>query len=366
MTGIEWKELENKIQQSEHFYIYGAGVVAYGAYRAIEHLFGVKPTAFVVTKKTKEAETIEDIQIIELSAISEKTECFFLVATPEEYHEEIGKNLERYELLRYLLLDAELEYQLMGRYLKETYQYQLIEEKQCSVEKKETAQDVYVGMAVSIHDKPLREVYKEPAWVHKIQVGAKLTQERIAEETDACIDSISSQNEIYGELTATYAMWKNVDKDVIGLYHYRRVLAIQEKALQILIEGGADVILPLPFVCEPDTSGQFGRYLCEEDIQVMKTVLQKRNEKHWDKIQQVMQGECLYNYNILVAKKEVFQDYCNWIFPILQEITQICEKEPRERLSRYIGRVGEVLSAVYFLANWNNWEIVHAKKVWRV
>ena len=36
-----------------------------------------------------------------------------------------------------------------------------------------------------------------------------------------------------------------------------------------------DVILPLPFVCYPDASGQYGRYLMPEDIYVMHEVLQE-------------------------------------------------------------------------------------------
>ena len=69
---------------------------------------------------------------------------------------------------------------------------------------------------------------------------------------------------------------------------------------------------------------------------------------------------------MLIAKKEVFNDYCEWLFPMLEEITDRCEKIQRERMSRYIGRIGEVLTSLYFLINDKKWKITHAPKIWRV
>ena len=79
-----------------------------------------------------------------------------------------------------------------------------------------------------------------------------------------------------------------------------------------------------------------------------------------------MKSPYLYNYNILIARKEVFDDYCGWLFPMLRQIADRCEKEKRDRMPRYIGRIGEVMTSLYFMRNKKNWKITHGEKVWRI
>lgn len=47
----------------------------------------------------------------------------------------------------------------------------------------------------------------------------------------------------------------------------------------------------------------------------------------------------------------IFNDDCSWMFPLLKEIADRCEKEDRERLPRYVGRIGEVFTSLYFMLN---------------
>ena len=42
--------------------------------------------------------------------------------------------------------------------------------------------------------------------------------------SDSLGDSISNLNKYYCELTVIYYLWKNVNYDYVGLYHYRRYL----------------------------------------------------------------------------------------------------------------------------------------------
>lgn len=215
-------------------------------------------------------------------------------------------------------------------------------------------------------DRGLKTTYREEPWIKKIQVGAVLTEQRIADITDESCYDFSRRNALYGELSATYYVWKYGNYDVTGIFHYRRTLGVTKEQLNLLSDKEIDVILPLPFVCYPDASGQYGRYLLEADVEVMLDVIKENNPGGFEMCKNLLETPYLYNYNMLIARKEVFDDYCGWIFPILEETTHRCEMKKRNRSARYIGRIGEILTSLYFMRNERKWKIVHAEKIWRV
>ncbi len=381
----EYTRLVEKIDEKKKLYIYGAGIVAYGAYVAILELLNKSPEAFLVSDTEENPNNIAGIPVRSLAEVkTELCDCYILIATPEEYHNEIVCELENIkktyvniveEKFSYEKLTSHLEYVLMGEYLKQKKNLKRVEEIPASdVNDWYTEKDnITVYMATSHKDRELKEKYQQPGWVKRIQVGAALTDERIANITDydiqngtRPIEQISFRNSLYGELTATYWMWKNTYHSVTGLFHYRRVLEIDVTMLKALEAKEIDAILPLPFVCYPNAAGQYGRYLNDEDLQVLWDILQIHEKERFEQIKEIIQDKYLYNYNIVVARNEVFRDYCEWMFPILMEVEERCEAVERLRLPRYIGRVGEVLTSVYFTLNCEKWNIVHAEKRWLI
>lgn len=366
-----YEQLKKMIKDADKIFIYGAGVVAYGAYEAISMLCGKKPESFLVSNAEQNNTFLAGVEIKQMrqGLIEDLENSFILVATPEEYHGQIENTLQQFGCRKYAFLTSHLEYCLMGEYLKKSIGLSCIEDIALQDVGKPSMTDARIYMAVSHNDKELVKTYDEAVFVKKIQVGAALADTLLAgvEVFDNAGDNISAENPIYGELTATYHAWKNDLHDIMGLFHYRRVLKVTEEQLRVLGEAdGADIILPLPFVCYPDASGQYGRYLCAEDVDIMLGVLRASHPGLYDKALEVLRDRYLYNYNILIAKREVFEDYCAWLFPLLGEITKRCEAVERDRLPRYIGRIGEVLTSVYFLVNEKKWRLVHAEKVWRV
>jgi len=363
---MEKKELLEILPQWKEACIYGAGIVAYGAYKAIKELYHIRINCFLVTNIEGQPEQIDGIPVLALPEVPGNfINGLIIVATPEEYHKDIVQSLKENKCNSYCLLDSYNEYILMGRYLKKVRKLHLIEEYRiCGKPDKPDRIGIY--MAVSHKDKPLTGAYQEKPWVIKIQAGAALTDSRIAEITDDGADSLSMQNALYCELSASYYIWKYNTCDITGLFHYRRILNVTEEQLHLLEIKRIDVILPLPFVCYPDASGQFGRYLMPEDIHAMCQVLQECETDHMPEIEGILKSPYLYNYNMLIARKEVFDDYCSWIFPLLKKIADRCEKEDRERRPRYVGRIGEVLTSLYFMMNKRKWQIAHAEKIWRI
>ena len=361
-------ELINKIQKCKQMYIYGAGIIAYGASEAIDKLYHREVSAYIVSDKNNNPDIYADTKVIGISEYADVMEKgdIVIVATPPEYFKDIENSLLNIGCEEYILISPELEYVLMGEYFKQFYEISCIEDLTYTTEIK--LMDAKVYMAVSHNDRNLNAKYIEEKYVEKIQVGKANTDVVHSEVVlfDDFGENISKQNYLYGELTATYSIWKHYQHDILGLFHYRRILDVKEEQFALFNEGKIDVILPLPFVCYPDASGQYGRYVCEEDLNVMKDVIFEYYPELKEAVMDSLNSPILYNYNMLIARKEVFNDYCEWMFPLLEEITTRCEKVQRDRSSRYIGRIGEILSSLYFTINRKKWNITHAQKIWRV
>lgn len=367
---MNYTELKNTLSSYEYIYLYGAGIVAYSSYKAITTQFGLNISGCIVTEKNIATKDIETLCIYSISELEnsniDKNNMYIFIVTPEEYHEDIEKTLIEYNYNNYGKLDADTEYALMGQYLKDDINIKLIEDFNIpNNDFSNLTKTVY--MAIHHKDKPLFNEYTEESYTKKIQVGTTLTDDRLSDIIDNIGDNISDKNPMYCELTGTYWAWKNGLCDITGLFHYRRVLNVSDKQLNLLHTDEIDAILPLPFVCMPNTSGQFLRYLKDEDISIMKEVIKSiHGEDILSKANDILNNVYLYNYNMFIGKKEVFADYCNWIFPILNEMDTIDKKTQRDCTPRYTGRIGEILTSLYFTLNMNNWKIAHAKKIWRV
>ena len=74
----------------------------------------------------------------------------------------------------------------------------------------------------------------------------------------------------------------------------------------------------------------------------------------------ILSQEYLYNYNIVLAKGKVLDEYCRWLFPLLFRIEEINNPDGNKEPNRYIGYVGEVLETLYFMYNKDKLKIAHA------
>ena len=66
---------------------------------------------------------------------------------------------------------------------------------------------------------------------------------------------------------------------------------------------------------------------------------------------------------MLIARKEILDDYCAWLFPILARIEERSEPKGNERKDRYLGYIGENLTTLYFRHHRNDLNIVHTGRL---
>ena len=231
-----------------------------------------------------------------------------------------------------------------------------------------------------------------------IQTGCALTQERFEGMLyDDEGENISAQNSKYCELTAIYWAWKNYEKldnpDYVGLMHNRRHLLFNEK-LPVpdkgmkWLEPSVFLFPPvcakyLPYISRESICSYFPNYdiltikphtftptkydkvyagsamltrfmntACMEkrffDV-FINTVKQYRPDYVME-LKEFLAGNKMYLCNIFVMRKDLFMEYCSFLFPLLAQIDfQIDSDDFCPAKKRWLGYLGEYLTTLFML-----------------
>lgn len=184
--------------------------------------------------------------------------------------------------------------------------------------------------------------------IKPIQVGAALAGRRLEDMAyyDDQGDNISDRNRSYCELTAIYWAWKNLDADYYGLFHYRRYLSfapddptdlfpgraypsipgaldkigLDEATMRSVIEAN-DLIVPR----QDDTqlaSGDasiYEQYKTEHYIADLDYCMAYIEQNHPNIAPhlQALHGTKVYFCNMFIMRKDLFEEYCEYIFDVL-------------------------------------------------
>ncbi len=344
-------------------YVYGGQAMAYGIARALEER-GQEISGYVVTDTRGNPSSLAGKKII---PVEELEEARVYVAVPEYLHGEIAGILRSHGHTDFICVDGELEYKLMKSLYKAGGRLDFWEG--------DTAGDspslpgggeLSVYVAKSLHDKPLQGQVHFPAGSKTVQAGTALGRQMGTDFHDNEGENISDKNGHYDELTVTYWAWKNSHASVKGIAHYRRCLLPTEAEKQALLAGKLDVLLPLPFLCWPDASMQYSRYNSPCAVAAMLEALEKLyGSEERGRAEQILRGDILYNYNMLIARARAFDNYCSWMFPVLEQVEKICAPEIKAvQHSRICGHLGELLLTIYMLTHGQKLRIAHGKKKW--
>ena len=346
--------------------IYGAQGIALGAYNAIKLLHPEKKIAcFLVTERGINSATLGGIPVTELSEyIKDKTEeekanVTVLICTPENVMGSIEKSLDEVGMNNHIRIDSlkwaclqEKAFSLLGTFAPLST---------LSVGSKKS--DIEVFKMVHHKDKPLVTNYKDPVYVTSVQVGASFADIRMTECIDNQGENISEKNGDYSELTGLYWIWKNKikrqDDTYYGLAHYRRFLELSEDDLLRLADNDIDVVLPYPMPYEPNIEAHHLRYLSDSEWDAVLHALEELHPDYSRAFKDILKQEYFYNYNVILAKKDVLDDYCSWLFPLLFRIEENNDPNKEKEPNRYMGYVGETLETLYFMYNKDNLKIAH-------
>ncbi len=343
--------IDRLLSDSTPFVIYGAQVVAYGAYNAIANLCNRKPKCFVVSNLENNPSDIDGIPVLTLDSVQK--DWLIIIGVTELLQTEIVLYLEERGYTNYFLLTQREEHMLMSRHYKNINQFPMA----CFQDMKEDIDFVMYEVGnhrdKSLSNSPLLQTYET-----KIQAGAALTDVKIAMLQDNTGDNISERNRQYCEMSAVYWIWKNTNHEWTGIEHYRRHLHVKPE----MLHEDIDVLMPLPYMCYPYTVAQFRRFVSEDVLQLLLKALRDLHPEQYPEYNRILYGKYQYTYNLLCARRQVFEDYCGWFFEITEYMERISDEVPAIKDTRALSYVAEVLTNLYFMHNEKKWNIVHVEK----
>lgn len=350
--------------------IYGAQGIALGAYEAIKDLYPQRlPACFVVTERWNNAEELGGIPVLTLREYSdsltdeEKNDTEILIATPGNFMPEIEAALEKEGFHRHIRLTSGRWNQLKSYYHAKDKRFMPLAALPVGYH----GANMHVYKVCNVADTPISGSNTFPEWMTPIQTGISRTKKRIANLYDNDGENISEKNGNYSELTALYWVWKNrlnrpsgdEDEEYYGLFHYRRIMDLSDDDVHRLIDNDVDVILPFPMPYEPDIGAFRRRYINDREWQALLSALKTLQPAYYESSRAILKQGWLFNYNILMARKNVLKKYCEWLFPILFLTEQINDPDGTLPPNRFIGYVGEILCTIYFMTNADGLNIVH-------
>lgn len=169
-------------------------------------------------------------------------------------------------------------------------------------------------------------------------------------------DNISGKNPHYCELTAMYWAWKNLDSDIIGLCHYRRYFASPANRKSFLESEEAehilrvcDVILPSArnYVIETNFS-HYANAHHEKDLKETEKIIAEMQPEYLDAFEKRMAMSAGHRFNMMVMRKDLFDEYCSWLFGILFELEERLDlSEHNSNDQRVFGHIAERLLDVW-------------------
>lgn len=344
----------DEVLKYKEYVIYGAQVIAYGAYNAITHLTGIKPECFVVDSLQDNLECIEDIPVKLIGEIP--TDTFIVVGVTELVQKEVLPFLKEKGYGNVFSLTQHEEHLLMSSYYKSAGVFPVVESEGTS-DGREMNFSLYE--VKNDRDKPLSFHPELFPYEKTIQAGAALSEKSIADIKDDTGENISKKNRMYCEMSAVYWIWKNTNYDWTGIEHYRRHLLIKPE----MLTDDIDVILPLPYMCYPHEMEQFLRFTTENVLEALLKALKDIHPNEHEEYYRILYGKYQYTYNMVCARREVFDDYCRWFF----EITEYMEKHfaddvPELVETRAFSYVAEVLTNLYFMSHQKDLRIRHVEK----
>ncbi len=182
-------------------------------------------------------------------------------------------------------------------------------------------------------DKPLDEEIKRSKYEIPIQAGAALTEKRICEVNDheGFAESISDRNRRYSECTAIWWIGNHIESDYVGVEHYRRRFVCSDEELEELMEDDVDVITSKPMHVDEGIKQNYVNDHYGGDWAMLFDLLKRYDPENYSFYESLADGKEFHFGNINIMKTDLFREYCEWAFPMVDEYY----KNTPEKLDAY-------------------------------
>lgn len=197
------------------------------------------------------------------------------------------------------------------------------------------------------YSKIYRPLYLGTGWKH--------TDDADYEDTGT---NIVEKHELYADLGGFYWIWKNVSSDIVGISQYRKYFFSEKKAdcfiqseeiLSLL--SSYDILIPPAFTVSNETVyDKYKNHMHIEDLHIARDILKEKYPDCLNGFDFIMSGCRIYGLNMWIARKTVFDKYCAWVFPILQEAEKKVHIENYSQdMKRVLAFLSEYLFSVWLI-----------------
>ena len=177
-------------------------------------------------------------------------------------------------------------------------------------------------------------------------------------------DNISDKNSYFCELTGLYWAWKNLDFDYLGLVHYRRHFCLKKKSKNKFCNvmnleetkellKNTDVILPKKrnYFIE-NLYSHYDHTMYVEPLDMTRKIIEEIYPEYLEYFDRLHKRTSAHMFNMFIMKKEICDDYCEWLFNILFKLEKRVDMSKYNSFhSRFYGRISELLLDVYLQKN---------------
>lgn len=210
-----------------------------------------------------------------------------------------------------------------------------------------------------------------------IHSGKKISSLELSIMGDDTGDNISIFGDTLNELTVLYWMWKNDTKHTyLGLCHYRRIFIFNddlikkigkpEKIVPFLPENyeekfgwrltdlnnvisDADIIVPR-YRNSPFGRTQKEQYIKKHGIESFEALVngvKNYAPDYYSYLMEYFNGKRLTIGNMLLMRRDLLNDYCNWMFPLLKHVNPEIDPIKLTPYKRRQGFAAERLLHIY-------------------
>lgn len=152
-------------------------------------------------------------------------------------------------------------------------------------------------------------------------------------------DNISKFNGFYCELCCHYWIWKNYKdniKDWVGFNHYRRAFMFSEK-IPDLKNADYDIIISNGHKFNKTVYEKYSQWHNIEDLDLCLEIIKDKFGISQELIDKYIMNNYTFNpFNIFIAKKEVFYEYCEFMFTMLTEFMHRRKFKTMKGIENYI------------------------------
>lgn len=177
--------------------------------------------------------------------------------------------------------------------------------------------------------------------------------------------NIACLNDKINECTALYWIWKNTDTEYVGLNHYRRYFCnkianvdnylYQELTYEMLRRY--DIILLYERYWKEQTVYQqlydsINHELFQEGYTILRNKIQEKQPDYVDAFDGVMRGNHAYLCNMFITRRDILNQYCEWLFSFLTDAAAEINVEGYDAYSRRVmGFFAERMMTVWLRKN---------------